>query len=663
MRIKILLTVFIFSLSSFLSIRQSENTLLWNEIQNNDYDIQSSYYINASNTDKNIQKFYTILIKYADEFDLTIRLVRGDTQTGNFDAYYYNADNEFSLDLPLLNETESINFSQLNENQFYSTKTEADSSGYLFTYFPYNISKYTINNFTNVVSNKVRLTGEVDIFGDNDAIEALIREINLELGEGTMFKQEVLVSNDKEIILIDYMIVVSILLLFMIYLHEISRKAKEISLRLIQGQSFLSVCIKLCKPIFIKSIGYYLLCNLLLYIVIIGTFNMFNFSFLIQILKGLGVLVLMIFLVLMFGILILSFIPKHSIIKNKSFNKSLYRISSLIKVCLIVSLLPNGYFITQDMVSNFQTHSQLKVNRENSKYLTERAQVFFHSDMPSQETHDSIMAIASDLLMEFENSYLSVRYVTEFENIPYTFISIEYSFYERFLKGSMPDISPNDVTAVVRNVKAPVPYHVSIEDNFKLLELAYDYQVPFVGGHSSPVKNPILVIYPDREVFIKNHKNYEVKNISYDKEESINIRNHLNEIFSDKLSFGGHEDRVRLELMMVEDTLRENIIQFGQLFLTLIFVIILGNMTLISTRESESAIMLSLGYSSFRRRIIFLSSHILIFIFCFYYLMVKNVPIGDSLLLSGLVIFLDYLVISYILFLQKFKVVRVIKRG
>ena len=82
MKLKILLTVFILSLSTFLTIRESENIKLWNKIQNVDSEVESVFFINMSNTDDKAEDFYATLIKYAKDYDLTLQLDRGDIETG-----------------------------------------------------------------------------------------------------------------------------------------------------------------------------------------------------------------------------------------------------------------------------------------------------------------------------------------------------------------------------------------------------------------------------------------------------------------------------------------------------------------------------------------------------------------------------------------------------
>ena len=663
MKLKILLTVFILSLSTFLTIRENENIKLWNKIQNVDSEAESVFFINMSNTDDKAEDFYATLIKYAKDYDLTLQLDRGDIETGIFDAYYYNGDNRLLLDVPLTNLKDAVDFSQLNNSQFYSTKDEPGSSGLLFTYYPYNVSKYTINNFANVVSNKVRLTGEISIFGGNDIIQEMLMELKFKFGDNSIVQIESVFSEKEVNSPINTMIVLSILLFSMVYLQEISTKSKEISLRLIQGQSLLLVCLKLYFPIFFKSITYYILFNLLLYLLIIGSINTYTVSLMFELVKSLGVFIVMIFLVLVIVLFTMAFVPKNLILKNKTINQYINMISFVIKVSLIVSLLPSSYFITKDMFTDYQSYSELKKYSDNFKYLTEVASIYHHSDTGTQESLDAILSTGQSLLLEYDNSYPIERYSMEVNNISYNFVAIEYSFYDRFLKESLPGVNPNGVTALVRNANDPVPYNVSLEENYNLINVDYDYKIPYVGGNSATVENPILAVYPNTDVFTQKHKKYRVKNISFDKNDTIDIRSRLNGMLGDKLNFGGHENKIRLELISVMDILRERVLKFGQFILTLIFVVILGNLTLISTKESESAIMLSLGYSNFKRKVVFLSNHILIFILCLYYLLVNNVPIVDSLLISVSIILCDYLVISYILFLEKSKVLRIIKRG
>lgn len=86
-------------------------------------------------------------------------------------------------------------------------------------------------------------------------------------------------------------------------------------------------------------------------------------------------------------------------------------------------------------------------------------------------------------------------------------------------------------------------------------------------------------------------------------------------------------------------------------------------MTLLATKETESALMLVLGYSNFKRKLFILSNHILIFILSLYFLLKNGTPIAHALLLTIAIVLVDYCVISYAFMIEKNNVLRFLKKG
>ena len=121
MKIKVLLVVFIFSLSSFLSIRDIENNKLWNFITDSDSKYNSEFYINISETSANIDDFFKTLLNEANENNLVLRITRGNRETGKFDSFYYQPQGQDVLSFPVFSQQNFIDFSSLEKDQFYSS--------------------------------------------------------------------------------------------------------------------------------------------------------------------------------------------------------------------------------------------------------------------------------------------------------------------------------------------------------------------------------------------------------------------------------------------------------------------------------------------------------------------------------------------------------------
>lgn len=153
-----------------MSIREQENIVLWNDITNVESKFDDIYYINLSNNDPDIQKFYEILIRTADEYILSLCIQRGNYETGIFAAYYYNSLNLLETEFLVINNSDQIDFSNLEIDQFYSSKENDRSNGLLFNYFHSDVSSYEIHNFNQIINNEVRINGGITISGSSVGI-------------------------------------------------------------------------------------------------------------------------------------------------------------------------------------------------------------------------------------------------------------------------------------------------------------------------------------------------------------------------------------------------------------------------------------------------------------------------------------------------------------
>lgn len=137
----------------------------------------------------------------------------------------------------------------------------------------------------------------------------------------------------------------------------------------------------------------------------------------------------------------------------------------------------------------------------------------------------------------------------------------------------------------------------------------------------------------------------------------------MNKRYEGKIIFGVYEQPIRQRIRMFNNVLRENLLLLSQAILTILFVIILGNSTLIATKDSEMALMLVLGYSNVKRKLICLFSHILVFILSLYILVSNGTPLAHAMIITFAIVLVDYCVISYAFMKENTNVLRSLKKG
>ncbi len=664
MKFKVLLVVFIFSLSSFLSIREIENNNLWILITNSDSKYNREFHINISDTHSNIDEFYKILLNEANENNLVLNVTRGNRETGKFSSFYYQPAGQDIIDFPVISRQDVIDFSSLEKDLFYSSNRDEESSGYLFNYYHTELSDYQIHNFQKIIDNEVRISGNINVDGSKPDVEELKENINAVFGEETFVEVEKIFSDEETLSLIDNrLLLVTVILMVLIFLVEVSKKAKEISIRQINGQNIIAIIFKLYTPMVILSVLYYLLFNVFFYYLFVGTYNQYTRGLVVNIIINLGMLLTILIATITFILIVMKFIPKQSFVKNKSINNYLHTFSYLIKVILIVVLLPSFYFIGLNTFSDTENLRSLTLRKERLSHLTEMTTVFQNSEITTQESLDSIITIAREELSNISDSYSFGSLRNDNEGALQEIIAVEYAYYQVALSEKLPQIGQNNITVVKRNESLQLPYFLLEHELLDLVDSREDFSVPYAGSSGEDVKNPILVIYPHADDLKNDFPHYKVKNIQSNPIDAVKVRKEMNEKFETLLFFGANEEVNRQEIQMIKNSLEANVIILTQSIFTISFVMILGNVTLIASRESEYALMLMLGYSNFKRKLIFILNHLFIFILSFYYLAINNVPLTHSLLFSVTIIIFDYLFVSYFLKREESKLIRVLKKG
>lgn len=664
MKIKVLLVVFIFSLSSFLSIRDIENNKLWNFITDSDSKYNSEFYINISETSANIDGFFKTLLNEANENNLVLRITRGNRETGKFDSFYYQPLGQNVLSFPVISQQNFIDFSSLEKDQFYSSNRVEESSGYLFNYYHSEVSDYQIHNFKKVIDNEVRISGTINVDGSKHDVEELKENINAIFGEETFKEVEKVFSDEETLSFVDNrLLIVTVILMVLVFLVGVSKKAKEISIRQINGQNIIAIIFKLFTPMLILSVLSYLLFNAFFYYLFVGTYNQYTWGLVVSIIINLGMLLTILIGAILFILIVMQFIPKQSFVKNKSINNYLHTFSYLIKVILIVVLVPSIYSILVSTFSDAENLNSLNLRKEKLSHLTEMTTVFPNSDITTQESLDAIIAIGKEELSANRDSYSFGSLRFENDGTLHEVIAVEYAYYQIALSEKLPQINQNNVTILKQNEAMQLPYFLLEHEYSDIKGVKDDFSVPYAGGSAEDIKNPILVIYPNADDLKKDFPHYNVRNIQSNPLDAIRVRQEMNEKFEPHLFFGAYEEINRQEIKMVKSSLEANVITLTQSILTISFVMILGNVTLIASKESEYALMLILGYSGFKRKSNLIFNHLFIFILSFCYLAISKVSLTHSFLFSVSIIIFDYLLVSYVLKREQSKVMRVLKKG
>lgn len=466
-----------------MSIREQENIDLWNDIRNVESISDDIYFINLSNTNPDIQKFYEILIMTADEYSLSLKIERGNYETGITAAYYYNNQNSLGTDFPVISSSDEIDFSNLEIDQFYSSKENDRSNGLLFNYFHIGLSSYEIHNFNQIINNEVRINDGITISGSSVGIADMKARVDSFFGVDTFKMVNVSTSAEDEVISPPppVIMIVTMILLVLVFLHETSKKAKEIAIRTISGDTRLILYWKLFSPLVLSSLLWYIIWNIVFFWMFIGTYNLLVNGLIVGLVSHFLALLGILLLVIVICTFMFSFIPKHSLIKNKTLNSYLYMTSYIIKIVLIITVLPNFYAITTDTVYNFAEINELKMAQRDLSYLTQLTGAFFSQDMLTQDLLDLEIEEAQSKLYAYDNSYIFTGF-TIFENdIGYDIAAIEYDFFESYLSDTLPSIDPNRITLIRRYESWPIPYEVSHIEDLNIINQTKDSIVPYVG--------------------------------------------------------------------------------------------------------------------------------------------------------------------------------------
>lgn len=132
MRKKIIIVVLLFSFTTFNSSLTSENNKLWLSINQREFDNGEIFkmYFHGGKTPREL-----LVIKLLDEAkkeNISIFFSRENTETGTEDAYVFSPDGKDIFDgLPLIGH-DKIDFSEYAQPQYYISKVDEASDGFLF---------------------------------------------------------------------------------------------------------------------------------------------------------------------------------------------------------------------------------------------------------------------------------------------------------------------------------------------------------------------------------------------------------------------------------------------------------------------------------------------------------------------------------------------------
>ena len=322
--------------------------------------------------------------------------------------------------------------------------------------------------------------------------------------------------------------IVTMILLVLVFLHETSKKAKEIAIRTISGDTRLILYWKLFSPLVLSSLLWYIVWNIVFFLMLIGTYNLLVNGLIVGLVSHFLALLGILLLVLVICTFTLSFIPKHSLIKNKTLNSYLYMTSYIIKIVLIITVLPNFYAVTVDSVSNFVEINELKTAQRVLSYLTQLTGGFTHQDLLTQDLFDLEIEVAQSKLNAYDNSYIFADFTIIENDVAYDIVAIEYDYFESYLSDILPAIDSNQTTLIRRYESWPIPYIVSHIEDLNIINHTKDFIVPYVGTFSGQLENPILIIYPNDPELKNYHAEYSVKNISNNHEETLKLREKFN---------------------------------------------------------------------------------------------------------------------------------------
>ena len=374
MRIKLIIVVLLFSFTTFISSRTIENDRLWFSIAQRDFDDAEIFGMHFYGEEFSRESLVLKILDEAKNSCVSIFFTRENTETGTEDAYVFSNDGKDIFDgLPLIG-TKEIDFSRYDQPQYYISKVDEGSNGFLFNYYEGVSSTYTINNFYDVINTEVRLEGNYRVLGSKGEISSFVEAINSYYGDDLLVSDgisEKYKGDSHGVILKNAIpLIASFLLLILIVFQVITDNAKEFAIRKTMGQSSLLTM----TDMFWRLIPFVIFLQALSYSVLykfsVDTVNEYTVPLISLLCQLLIALFLIVVVSIMIVTLWLSLIPSYSLIKNKGFLKSLFNFSFVVKTVIILLMVPQLYNLGGQIIQLQVQKNEIKKIGEMTKFYT-----------------------------------------------------------------------------------------------------------------------------------------------------------------------------------------------------------------------------------------------------------------------------------------------------
>ncbi|KAF0227462.1 MAG: hypothetical protein FD133_1509 [Erysipelotrichaceae bacterium] len=646
---KTILVTFVLSFSLSFFALNVFNRGLWRQIYDPYPESSTTIHINYTmdiSTGQLIEKLY----EGSQRYNVTVS--KGYITDGHLDKYVISNDYDaYFSPFPLINK---LNVSMNDNTTDIHYTTDANdplSSGLFYTVFPSGMKSITYHNFYKITS------GEVNPFGYLHVSEG--EEVNrfqfIKFLQES-FPERVSVPDISSDNVIDEtpklsVMFVSSTLFLLILLMEVSKNMKEISLRKAFGEPFTKIEFELFKSFIFSIFSISLLTFIFSYAVLIKTINSFTIEFVWMLIQNFILVILITLILIVFIGAILYFVSPIGIIKNRNFNKSLYRFNFMIKIVFVVILFPEFLVFTKNIVVQSKNLIDYTQAKEDLLSVVKLRGFNSAAQTGGGGLAEGIQFSSKILAYQKENGATYINYAIA--NIPdnvypdnndyskyiYVEITADYSTY---LSPEIQEIieQNKDQTFVLVNKNTLKNIKYSIKDvcaNCMVIQTNETYRLlSYQSQTSSYLYNPVLIIHPD----LSHAKNVNIGNMYFimpNPEKAEEMMNQATDYFNKGVVFTNDNNTIENIITSMKIQWYYTFIVFIEGLFVLYLVTGHGVTVLYELNKKEIAIHYFSGYSFLQRSSYIVFQDTILFALLWFYLSTKKYNLFESFGYASLV--------------------------